>query len=199
VRRQVAQIAEYVAAFASTGASARALFCTLARLIYRQLCGLVQRPSETGAVIAHIGRCWSGDKATPGAVYDSGLFRPETLPKLAIVKLGEFAKMASCSKASASDIRSGKRTPHVSTWAALAKLVSTFLLERDANARSKTPASTRVTGDFFSNSVRGSVKMPTDAGARRELGDGRTFRGCVNEKGIQSGTRHSEVDNGYSV
>ena len=27
-----------------------------------------------------------------------------------------------CSKASASDIRRGKRTPHVSTWQALAKL-----------------------------------------------------------------------------
>ena len=97
------------------------MFCTLARFTYRQLCGLVQRPSETGAVIAHIGRCSSGDKATPGSVYDSGLFRPETLPKLAIVKLGEIAKMASCTKASASDIRSGKRTPHVSTWTALAK------------------------------------------------------------------------------
>jgi hypothetical protein len=46
------------------------LFCTLARLIYRQLCGLVQRPSETGAVIAHIGRCRSGDEANPEAVYD---------------------------------------------------------------------------------------------------------------------------------
>jgi len=82
----------------------------------------VQRPSETGAVIAHIGRCWSGDKATPGAFYDSGLFRPKILPKLAVVKLGEIAKTASYSKASASDIGSGKRTPHVSTWAALAKL-----------------------------------------------------------------------------
>ena len=46
------------------------MFCTLARLIYRQLCGLVQRPSETGPVIAHIGRCWGGDKANPETVYD---------------------------------------------------------------------------------------------------------------------------------
>src|ERR1019366_6766817 len=64
-----ARNAESGAAFPSTGAGARALFCTLARLTYRQLCGLVQRPSETGAVIANIGRCWSGDKANPGTVY----------------------------------------------------------------------------------------------------------------------------------
>ena len=37
-----------------------------ARLTKWQLCGLVQRPSETGAVSACIGRCWSGDKANPG-------------------------------------------------------------------------------------------------------------------------------------
>ena len=100
-----------------------ALFGTLARLIYRQLCGLVQRPSETGPVIAHIGRCWSGDKANPGAVYDPELFRREILPRLGTVKLSEIAEAAGCSKASASDIRRGKRTPHVSTWAALAALV----------------------------------------------------------------------------
>jgi hypothetical protein len=92
------------------------LFCTLARLIYRQLCGLVQRPSETGPVIAHIGRCWGGDKANPGAVYDPELFRREILPRLGTVPLAEIMAVAGCSKASASDYRRGKRTPHVSTW-----------------------------------------------------------------------------------
>jgi hypothetical protein len=81
------RIAEHGAAFPATGAGARALFCTLARLTYRQLCGLVQWPSETGAVIAYIGRCRSGNKANPGALYDPELFRREILPKLAGVKL----------------------------------------------------------------------------------------------------------------
>jgi transcriptional regulator with XRE-family HTH domain len=105
-----------------------ALFGTLARLIYRQLCGLVQRPSETGPVIAHIGRCWSGDKANPGAVYDPELFRREILPRLALLKLSEIAEAAGCSKAYASDIRRGKWTPHVSTWAALSKLAGVSIL-----------------------------------------------------------------------
>jgi len=38
------------------------------------------------------------------------------------VKLSEIAEAAGCSKAYASDIRRGKWTPHVSTWAALAEL-----------------------------------------------------------------------------
>jgi hypothetical protein len=58
-------MAESGAAFTLTGAGARALFCTLAGLTYRQLCGLVQRPSETGAVIAHIGRHRSGTRPIP--------------------------------------------------------------------------------------------------------------------------------------
>jgi hypothetical protein len=36
------------------------------------------------------------------------------------VPLAEIMEAAGCSKASASDYRRGKRTPHVSTWAALA-------------------------------------------------------------------------------
>jgi hypothetical protein len=50
------------------------------------------------------------------------LFRREILPRLALVKLAEIAEAASCSKAYAADIRRGKWTPHVSTWAALAGL-----------------------------------------------------------------------------
>jgi hypothetical protein len=38
------------------------------------------------------------------------------------VKLSEIVNAIGCSKASASDIRCGKRTPHVSTWAALARV-----------------------------------------------------------------------------
>jgi transcriptional regulator with XRE-family HTH domain len=62
------------------------------------------------------------DKANPGAVFDPELFRREILPKLATVKVSEIAEAAGCSKASASDIRRGRRTPHVSTWTALAEL-----------------------------------------------------------------------------
>jgi hypothetical protein len=38
-------------------------------------------------------------------------------------RLFEIAETAGCTKASASDYRRGKRTPHVSTWAALGELV----------------------------------------------------------------------------
>jgi len=85
------------------------------RLAYRQLCGLVQRPSETGAVIAHIGRCWSGTRpamgpSTTGSCLsraefsgDSGYWFPtakadlcwfqrEILPRLGSVKLSEIAE-----------------------------------------------------------------------------------------------------------
>jgi hypothetical protein len=57
-------------------------------------------------------------------VYDPALFRREILPRLRTVKLVEISDAAGCSKASASDIRRGKWTPHVSAWAALARLVS---------------------------------------------------------------------------
>jgi transcriptional regulator with XRE-family HTH domain len=43
------------------------------------------------------------------------------------VKLSEIAEAAGCSKAYASDIRRGKWTPHVSTWAALEQLVGVFV------------------------------------------------------------------------
>jgi hypothetical protein len=45
------------------------------------------------------------------------------------VKLSEIAETAGCSKAFASDIRRGKWTPHVSTWAALADLVGVAAVE----------------------------------------------------------------------
>jgi hypothetical protein len=76
-----------------------------------------------GAAIAARKRALSEwDKANPDVVYDPELFRREILPRLALVKLSEIAEAASCSKAYAADIRRGKWTPHVSTWAALAGL-----------------------------------------------------------------------------
>jgi len=43
-------------------------------------------------------------------------------PRLASVPLAEIVRAIGCSKSSASDIRRGKRTPHVSTWRALEML-----------------------------------------------------------------------------
>ena len=43
------------------------------------------------------------------------------------MKLSEIAEAAGCSKAYASDIRRGKRTPHMSTWEALEQLVGVFV------------------------------------------------------------------------
>jgi hypothetical protein len=66
-------------------------------------------------------------QANPGTNYDPELFRRETLPKLATVKLPEIAEAAGYSKAYASDIRRGKWTPHVSTWPPSAVLVEADL------------------------------------------------------------------------
>ena len=123
-----AQIAESGAAFPSTGTGARR-------------CSVPWRASPTGRSVSlcngqarrvhhrpHRERCWSGDKANPGALYDPGLFRRAILPRLAPVKLTEIAEAAGCSKASASDIRRGKWTPHVSTLGALAELVEIKLV-----------------------------------------------------------------------
>jgi hypothetical protein len=78
-----------------------------------------------GAAIAARKRALSGwDKANPGMVRDPELFRRDILPRLGTAPLSEIAEAAGCSKASASDIRRGKWTPHVSTWGALGRLVS---------------------------------------------------------------------------
>jgi CRISPR-associated endonuclease Cas1 len=77
-----------------------------------------------GAAIASRKRALSEwDKANPDTVYDPELFRREILPALGNVPLSRIAEAAGCSKASASDIRRGKWTPHVSTWVALGALV----------------------------------------------------------------------------
>ncbi len=62
------------------------------------------------------------EAAHPGVAYNRELFRREILPRLAGVRLAQIMAAAGCSKASASDIRRGKRTPHVSTWASLGEL-----------------------------------------------------------------------------
>jgi hypothetical protein len=58
-------------------------------------------------------------------VYDPELFGREIPPRLRTVPLAQIVEAIGCSKASASDIRRGKRTPHVSTWGALGALVDT--------------------------------------------------------------------------
>jgi hypothetical protein len=76
-----------------------------------------------GAAIAARKRAlFEWDKANLDLVYDPELFRREILPGLANVKLMDIAEAAACSKASASDIRRGKWSPHVSTWKALGEL-----------------------------------------------------------------------------
>jgi hypothetical protein len=86
-----------------------------------------------GAAIAARKRAFAEwDQANPGSIYDPEGFGRDILPRLATVKLSEIMEAAGCSKASASDIRRGKRTPHVATWAALASLacVEPPLVER---------------------------------------------------------------------
>ncbi len=70
------------------------------------------------------------DRANPGVTYDRGMFRRDIWPGLATIPLAEIARAAECSKASASDIRRGKRTPHVSTWPALATLSGSWISEQ---------------------------------------------------------------------
>jgi len=64
------------------------------------------------------------EAANPGTTYDPDLFDREILPHLATVKLSEIMAATGMSKGSASDVRRGKWTPHVSTWAALGELVT---------------------------------------------------------------------------
>ncbi len=88
------------------------------------------------------------DRGNPETVYDPQLFRREILPRLRTVPLSEIMDAASCSKASASDYRRGKRTPHVSTWRRLAALVGVVVesaaetpsAPARADRRSRTPA-----------------------------------------------------------
>lgn len=75
-----------------------------------------------GTAIAPQASTSEWDKVNPGTVYDPEMFRREILPSLAGVKLFEIVETIGCSKASASEIRRGKWTPHGSSWPALAEL-----------------------------------------------------------------------------
>jgi CRISPR-associated endonuclease Cas1 len=65
------------------------------------------------------------EDAHPGVAYDPSYFQREILPRLVDVKLRDIMETAGVSKSYASAIRSGKHTPHVSAWVALANLVGT--------------------------------------------------------------------------
>ena len=73
-----------------------------------------------------------GADENPGVLYDPELFAREILPKLASVKLREIVEATGLSKGYASTVRSGKYSPHVSTWAALTELVGVKLANRVA-------------------------------------------------------------------
>ncbi len=62
------------------------------------------------------------EQANPGVTYDPEMFRREILPRLRTVELSEIVEAIGCSKASASDIRRGRRTLHVSMWPAPRRL-----------------------------------------------------------------------------
>jgi hypothetical protein len=53
--------------------------------------------------------------ANRGVAYDPGSFRRDIWPRLARVPLKDIIEAIGCSMATASNIRRGKRTPHVST------------------------------------------------------------------------------------
>ena len=67
------------------------------------------------------------DSLNPGAVYDPELFASDILPRLATVKLSEIVEATGMSKTFASQVRAGKFTPHVSTWAAFGELAGVDL------------------------------------------------------------------------
>ncbi len=92
-----------------------------------------------GAAIAARKRAFSEwDKANPNRVYDPELFRRDILPRLAALKLSEITGAIGCSKASASDIRRGKWTPHVGMWSALARLARVEIRSAAQNADTQT-------------------------------------------------------------
>lgn len=78
--------------------------------------------------------------------YDPGWFRRDIWPKLASVPLKAIVEAIGCSKASGSDIRRGKRSPHVSTWRALAELAGVPVLSR--GRRTHKGAAAKPAGTF---------------------------------------------------
>ncbi|MHB1975361.1 MAG: hypothetical protein ACYCR4_13940, partial [Acidimicrobiales bacterium] len=91
---------------------------------------LSRDPAQAPEVRSRRGRAIAFRKAALRARGDAGLpewcdaawFAAEVLPGLATVRLVEIMEAAGCSKSFASTVRSGKFTPHVTTWRALASL-----------------------------------------------------------------------------
>ncbi|MGD0085075.1 MAG: hypothetical protein ABSD78_18045 [Acidimicrobiales bacterium] len=81
-------------------------------------------PGRRGAAIAARKRALAEwEQANPGRACDPEWFQRDILPGLANVPLKAIMEATGMSKASASDVRRGKWTPHVSTWAALVRLI----------------------------------------------------------------------------
>jgi CRISPR-associated endonuclease Cas1 len=84
----------------------------------------VIKGSRGAAIAARKRALREWDEANPGAAFDPEYFAREIQPKLATVKLSVIMEAAGVSKSYASTIRSGRYTPHVSTWAALDALAA---------------------------------------------------------------------------
>ena len=69
------------------------------------------RDRRSAAIAARKRALSEWDKANPGTVYDTELFRREILPRLGTAPLSEIMEAAGCCKTSAFDYRRGKRTP----------------------------------------------------------------------------------------
>jgi len=63
------------------------------------------------------------EAAHPGQSFDPDRFRRDVLPTLAVVKLSAIVAACWVTKSTASSWRTGKTTPHVSHWPALAAVV----------------------------------------------------------------------------
>jgi len=64
----------------------------------------------------------NGSGHNPGVAYDRELFRRESLPRVTTVKLSEISEAAGCSEGVRVRHTERQRTPHLSTWQALAQL-----------------------------------------------------------------------------
>ena len=104
---------------------------------------LAADPAQAPEVRSRRGRAIASRKQALRARGDAGLapwcdaawFAAEVLPGLASVKLVEIMEAAGCSKSFASQVRSGKFSPHVSTWRALANLAGVEAPDEAAGAR----------------------------------------------------------------
>ena len=89
--------------------------------------------SGTTAVVGAPGSQKGAGRAYVFTKTTAGWKQVVELPRLRTVPLAEIIAAVGCCKASASDYRRGKRTPHVSTWSALGELVA-FRTQRRRSA-----------------------------------------------------------------